>query len=324
MTIFEEPLFIRLLSQSPLSRREFSVLLSTAPNRYKEHYIEKRNGRGKRLISQPTAELKFFQKLLVDNELNNLPVHESASAYRNGLSIRNHALPHANSKYLLKLDFENFFPSLTEESIRHLLKSQTTYSEIEKWIICQLLCRRRPGERGLHLSIGSPSSPLVSNLLMYEFDCIAADYCLSKNVIYTRYADDIALSTSVPGLLNEVYAFFDELIRNMPQLGLSLNASKTINVSRKHQRKLTGLVLSNTGSASIGRNRKRILRAALHALSIHKEPEMPASRLRGMLAFVYSVDPTWVKNLCRRYGFRSISDIEATDHNKDEEVTRER
>ena len=45
-----EPLFDRLLALSPFSERELEVLIATAPNRYKNHTIKKRNGRGNRLI----------------------------------------------------------------------------------------------------------------------------------------------------------------------------------------------------------------------------------------------------------------------------------
>ena len=309
MNSSQEPLFVRLLAQSPLSKRELIVLLGTAPGRYKEHYIEKRNGRGKRLISQPTAELKYFQRLLVNLELINLPIHASATAYRQGSSIKAHALPHAISKYLLKLDFQNFFPSFTEHAIRRLLNTSANYTELEQWMICQLLCKRQLGESGLHLSIGAPSSPFISNALMYGFDQIVAEFCLSRNVVYTRYADDIALSTSTPRLLNEIYDFVRALTTSMEYLGLSLNESKTVNVSRKYRRTLTGLTLSNAGSASIGRDQKRILRAAVHAFSMNRVPAMPSPRLRGMLAFVYSVDPIWVRDLCKRYGIASISGI---------------
>lgn len=310
MNILEQPLFARLLSQSPLAPGELLGLLRTAPSRYKEHYIEKRNGRGQRLISQPSAELKYFQRLLINVELRDLPVHDSAKAYRDGRSIRDHALPHASSKYVMKLDFTNFFPSLSSVAIKRILAANCNYSDVEKWMICQLLCRHRRGERGLHLSIGAPSSPFISNVLMFEFDKALAEYCLASHVVYTRYADDIALSTSEPKRLDVVYEFVRLLVTSMKYLHLSLNEAKTVNVSRKHRRTLTGLTLSNTGAASIGREKKRVLRAALYALSKGKEPEMPVTYIRGMLAFVYSLDKAWVIKIIQRYGFNSIEDIE--------------
>lgn len=309
MNFVDTPLFVRLLAQSPLSKRELIVLAETAPARYKEHFIEKRNGRGKRLISQPTAELKFFQRLLVNFELSDLKVHSAATAYVTNRSIKQHALPHANSKYLLKLDFQNFFPSLSSRAIKELLSGTGRYSSEETHLACQLLCKRVTSAEDLRLSIGAPSSPFLSNALMYEFDELLADYCLENSLIYTRYADDIALSTSAPQRLDHAHEFVLKLLSRLPSLDLRINDSKTVNVSRKRRRTLTGLTLSNSGNASVGREKKRMLRAALNQLAKAGRTEMSQSKLKGMLAFVYSLDPEWVLRLCKRHGFSSINDI---------------
>ncbi len=310
MKFIDTPLFIRLLEQSPLSRRELAVLIETAPSRYKEHFIEKRNGRGRRLISQPTSELKFFQRILVNNELSDLRVHMAAMAYRQGRAIRQHALPHAKSKYLLKLDFENFFPSLRGIAVKEMVNRLGRYSEDEVELLCRLICKR--SDSGiLRLSIGAPSSPFISNALMYRFDEDLAQYCLANSVIYTRYADDIALSTSVPGRLDEIFDYVLRLINDLEILNLRLNESKTVNVSRKNHRVLTGLTLANNGGVSIGRRNKRLLRAAMHQLCTQGESEIPLRTLKGRLSFLYSIDPQWVLNLCRRHGFSSVNEISA-------------
>ncbi len=309
MSFLNEPLFQRLLDLSPFSERELGILIVTAPRRYKDHFIEKRNGRGKRLISQPTAELKFLQRLLVKHELNSLPLHDAAVAYRPNHSIKNHAEPHAASRYLLKLDFREFFPSIKEATIRHRLTLDASYSERELWILCHLLCRNPPDTEVLQLSIGAPSSPFISNYLMWEFDTRLTDFCLAKNAKYTRYADDLAISTSEPHLLDKIELEVRRLLSEMAYLGVSLNESKTVNVSKKNRRTLVGLNLANNGTVSVGRDEKRRLRASLHSLCNGRLPVEEVSRLRGMLAFVYSVDPEFVMALCIKYGFSNINEI---------------
>jgi len=49
-----------MIENTPFSEKELVLLILTGPTRYKDHWIEKRHGRGKRLISQPTAELKLL------------------------------------------------------------------------------------------------------------------------------------------------------------------------------------------------------------------------------------------------------------------------
>lgn len=309
MSVSELSLFGRLLDASPLSKRELMILIATAPTRYKDHYILKRNGRGRRLISQPTAELKYFQRFLIRVELAELPIHNASVAYRRGYSIRNHAVPHAGSRYLLKLDFKDFFPSLKASAIKFQLSRDANYSPEDLNVLCQLLCRKPAGNQDLCLSIGAPSSPFLSNYLLHPFDVLIGDFCRSRGVVYTRYADDLAFSTSTAHILDEVEGHVRFALRELPSLGLTLNESKTVNVSTKFRRSLVGLTLANDGAVSIGRAQKRILRSAVHSVTRGLALEMPISRLQGLLANAYGVDPVWVVSLCERYGFPDISSI---------------
>ena len=309
MSIVSAPLFQRLLARSPFSEHELIVLIATAASRYKVHYIDKRGGRGRREIAQPTKEIKFLQRQLISEELRRLPVHDAAVAYRTGQSILDHAQPHAAARYLLKLDFTNFFPSLKLGALEYRLSRDTSYSEVELWILGNLLCRRIKETNTFQLSIGAPSSPHISNYVLHEFDVRMTAFCTARRVRYTRYADDLAFSTSVPTVLDDVENEVRRLIDELTYLGLSLNESKTINVSTKHRRTLVGLTLSNDGRASIGRDAKRELRSTIHRLSqgLLSQPEI--SYLRGRLAFTFAIDPEFVNHLLARYGFDSIEKI---------------
>lgn len=312
MSIESAPLFQRILARTPFSERELVVLIATAPTRYKDHYITKRNGRGRRLISQPTKELKFLQRILIKWELANLPIHQAATAYRRGHSTREHAAVHASSRYLLKLDFRDFFPSIEARAIDYRLQQDTAFSHAERWLLCNLLCRSPRNANDLRLSIGAPSSPYISNYLMYEFDSKLASFCRTKGVSYTRYADDLAFSTSTPHLLDEVKQEVLRLLQELSYLRISLNDQKTVNVSRKRRRTLVGLTLSNEGGVSIGREEKRRLRATFHAFSEGRLSMEEVGRMRGKLAYAYGVDPQFVLDLCKKYGFTRIGDIGIT------------
>ncbi len=309
MSIATAPLFQRLLARSPFSEHELIVLIATAASRYKVHYIEKRGGRGHREIAQPTKEIKFLQRLLVKHELDVLPIHDAAVAYRKGRSIADHARPHAHNRYLLKLDFKDFFPSVKWPTLAHCLARDTGYSQVELWILGNLLCRRVKPSAVKQLSIGAPSSPHASNYVLYEFDLRLADFCSARAVRYTRYADDLAFSTSTPGALDVVEREVRRLLGELDYLGLRLNEGKTVNVSKKARRTLVGLTLSNDGCASIGRDAKRELRIAVHHASKGTLEADQTASLQGRLAFTYGVDPDFVDALLSRYGFASIAQI---------------
>jgi hypothetical protein len=309
MSTISTPLFQRLLARSPFSEHELIVLIATASSRYRVHYIEKRGGRGRREIAQPTKEIKFLQRILVKHELDTLPIHDAAVGYRARLSIADHARPHAQGRYLLKLDFKNFFPSIKWPALAHRLSRDTQYTENELWILGNLLCRTANSTGIRQLSIGAPSSPLVSNYVLNEFDSRLTNFCSSHGVRYTRYADDLAFSTNTPGTLDVVEQQVRSLLVELDYLDLALNDQKSVNVSRKRRRTLVGLTLSNDGHASIGREVKRQLRGAIHRAALGTLGPEDLARLQGRLAFIYAVDPAFVDHLLARYGFASIAGI---------------
>lgn len=304
----ETQLFGRLLQVSPFSGTELAIIILTAPTRYKEHTIEKRRG-GSRLISQPTRELKFLQRLLVKNELHNLPISSAATAYVKGLSIKQHAERHAKNHFLLKLDFRDFFPSIKSNAIENLLKKHTNFDQDERYLICQILLRRARTQADLHLSIGSPSSPFISNSVLYEFDTKLLEYCKHQGLTYSRYADDLAISTNKIGHLDPAKEFVEQLLNELSQLNLKLHPDKTVNVSTKRRRILTGLILSNSGTASIGRNNKRILRAKVHRMINGQLDVNQTNEVKGLLSFTYSIDPIFIEDLALHYGFSNAREL---------------
>lgn len=297
-------LFERLLQDAPFSRDELAAIIATASRRYKTYEIEKRNGKGSRTIAQPSAEVKLLQRLLVDQVISTWPVHDAAMGYRRRRSITMHAERHVNSRFLLKLDLVDFFPSITASDIRaHATRQQRpqlTSDDIE--LLTKLLVWRKKTTREYCLSIGAPSSPACSNALMYEFDSLASAMSKSRGVTYSRYADDLAFSTDTPGVLQDIEKTVRGLLELLPYPRLRINKTKTINVSRRHRRTLVGLVLTPTGAISLGRDRKRSIRAAVHAFARGTLSSEEVRSLQGMLAFVMSSEPTYLDRLARTYG----------------------
>lgn len=285
-----------------LGRQEVECLIRTAPSRYKVHEIEKRNGRGKRTIAQPTAEIKLLQRYLVDRYISNLPVNEAAKAYRLNHNILDHASPHAKNHYLLKLDFKDFFPSIRAvDFIKHLRKYSALSREDMK-TLSRVFFWRPKDQRDLILSIGAPSSPAISNTILFDFDSAVIEYCIKNEITYTRYADDLALSTNQPNILNDTYIFVEMLCRSLKAPKLTLNTDKTVFTSKKHHRQLTGLVLSNAGTASVGREKKRTIRAMAHHYKQGTLSQEEHGRLRGWLAFMMSIDREFVRTIEKMIG----------------------
>src|SRR6266508_3273123 len=283
-----------------LPRPYLQRLASTASHRYKEYEIDKRTG-GKRTIHHPAKELKLIQRWLLRNVLINLPIHPAATAYRQEGSIARNAEGHVANNYLLRVDFQDFFPSLTAADVLAVLRAnrQTLangqVTEEDLIFIVQIVCRYGS------LTIGAPTSPLVSNAIMFQFDEIWSRVASALDVTYTRYADDLYFSTNRPNVLQDIFGRLREYLTNEQRPLLRINDKKTAFFSRKYRRLVAGLVLTSDRKISIGRDKKRLLSASVNRLK-HKElqPE-EVHKLRGWIAYVQSVEPTFVETLERKY-----------------------
>jgi hypothetical protein len=284
------------------------TIINQAPVSYKRYTIPKRNG-GRRLIAQPAKEVKKLQSLLA-MRLSALPVHEAATAYIRGRSIRDNAERHASSGPILKFDFADFFPSIKARDWQTYCSNAGVFSEPEDiYLSSRLFFTREPGSTILRLAIGAPSSPWLSNVLMYEFDKSINNQVAKDKVIYSRYADDLTFSAQRTGFLNQVERTLRRTVASIDSPQLKINDDKTVLATKKYRRVVTGLVLANDGRVTIGRERKRHVRAALHHAFLGKLDGEEAGRLAGLLAYIKGVEPQFFEQLTSRYGADLIEKV---------------
>ncbi|RFC37258.1 MAG: Retron-type reverse transcriptase [Candidatus Nitrotoga sp. SPKER] len=285
-------------------------LIQRAPHSYKIYTIAKRTG-GQRTIAQPAKETKFIQRWLIQNIFNKLPVHECASAYKDGASIKKNANAHKNHSYVIKLDFKDFFPSITfsdlvkhiAKHLGHILRTQDIQD------IARISCIRLHGKSDLCLSVGAPSSPVLSNTIMYNFDSEVSAWCTQQCITYTRYADDLTFSTNFKGGSSEIEAFVRSITQKLTYPSLRLNNNKTTHLSKKHQRRITGIIINNEGNLSLGRNRKREICALIHKFSLDLLPESEIFRLQGLIGFAKDVEPLFVARMRGKYSSKLIEEV---------------
>jgi RNA-directed DNA polymerase len=298
----------RLLTALPFSETELNLLIETAPFRYKEYQIAKREEGQFRKISQPTPEIKLLQTWLIDNEFQKFPIHAAAKAYKRHTGLIDNVLPHKNNRFLLKIDFENFFPSITSEKFKQFMIGGL-YDEQEINLLCKVFFKNDRATRSLRLAIGAPSSPALSNILLYPLDEAINTKCIEMGITYTRYADDISFSTNQPNRLNDLVPLIPGLINEASPVDLIINTKKTVHASKKNGRRITGLILTSDNQVSIGRDRKRLLRVQIHRFSIGALAANEKESLRGYLAFLNSVEPDHIKRLKSSYGEELITEI---------------
>lgn len=293
---------------------EFQVhrLAISAPNRYKVYEIPKKGTDEKREIAQPAREIKKLQYWAIKNVLSSFSVHPAATAYCKGKNILDNAIVHSMNKYLLKLDFRHFFPSIVADDLLAFFNTNTNTNELsieDQHILYRLLFRKSKLTGRLELSIGAPSSPILSNILLYNFDSKVFDLCKDKDVNYTRYADDLAFSTNKPNVLTNIHEEIDKICKKMRSPQLILNPSKTVYTSKKHRRRITGLIITNDGKISLGHLRKREIRAALHNFIAGKLNPEDRAKLAGLFSFAKNVEPDFAERMVKRYGSINIETL---------------
>ena len=205
---------------------------------YRNFSIPKKSG-GIRLINEPLPNLKSIQIWILENILYKLDTSTYAKAFIRKKSIKDNSRFHRGQPMVLTLDIENFFPSLSVVLINSFFRKMG-YSKKVSYILTRL-CSLSGG-----LPQGAPTSPALSNLLFKPLDNKIANYCIPRNIRYTRYADDMTFSGEFS--CNKIIHFVRQTLSN---LRLDLNEKKT-RLMRAHQRQeVTGIVVNKKLQAPI-------------------------------------------------------------------------
>ena len=281
------------------STAELRVYALTCPFRYKTYPIDKRNSTKKRWISQPSKDLKAVQRLILSEFLTpKLKIHDAAKAYKADTNILDNAKPHLKNRYLLKMDFRDFFPSIcARDFIEYLMSKGIAQDHVEASLLARIFFKNEKGD--LLLSIGSPGSPIISNALLFHFDEIVSALCQKNGISYTRYSDDITFSTNVRKILFTWPEKIETILNGLKSPQLKLNSEKTVFSSKKFNRHVTGVTISNDGMASIGRDKKRALRTRVYNASSLNNDEIAS--LRGYISFANQVESNFVSRLWKKY-----------------------
>jgi len=254
--------------------------------KYKKHGIKKI-----RWINAPCDLLKTLQKTILTKILYRFSPHPAAHGYVSGKNILTGASIHCKKKYTIVLDIKNFFPSITAELITERLvfsskvasaKGDTTADDYLAWdtVVTNALTQSAAFEVGFPENLrsadilvglctldgclpqGAPTSGALANIVMYPFDTLIDIVARDKQLVYTRYADDLAFSGDD---LVELKKFaFGYVSSKLHTMGLEVNASK-IHVFTGNHRIITGLNVHAEGCRPTRQYRRKV-RAGLATL----------------------------------------------------------
>ena len=137
---------------------------------------------------------------------------------------------------------------------------------------------------------------------MFDFDSEISSWCFENGFAYTSYADDLTFSTNTKGCSKELEAEVGKVIANLAYPKIRINKKKTIHLSKKYQRRITGLIINNDDQLSIGRDRKREISTLIHRHSLKLLSVEETYHLQGLLGFAKDIEPNFLISMRRKYG----------------------
>ncbi|MFT4077486.1 MAG: reverse transcriptase domain-containing protein [Asticcacaulis sp.] len=247
-----------------LATSEVAFLKKYAIYRYNRVQVPKRRG-GTRELLIPDKRLKYLQRkilpLLEQIYEPRYPVH----GFVKNKSVITNANSHQSRPYILNLDLKDFFGTITRNRVEGLLRYLGVPLDVSEAIgaVCTA---------AYTLPQGAPTSPILANMVSFRLDNELTRFCKSHNFRYTRYADDLTISSyvephqlfegSMPASgIVEQDKLSSELQSIILRNAFIINSDKTRYFGKKRRKEVTGLVVNEF--TNVRRTFVRDLRAAL-------------------------------------------------------------
>jgi RNA-directed DNA polymerase len=330
-----QPVFT-LRHLAALSEVDYGFLRQTVARRteaYAEFRIKKRVAEQLppqyRTICAPSPSLMKVQRWITQNILAHVPAHNCSVAFSKGDSLFKAVEPHCQAKWLVKVDVQSFFESISESTVYRLFDS-LGFEPLVAFEMARLCTRdqhdaqRREEQRKAddlaslyvieqythsvegHLPQGAPTSPMLANLVCRGLDERLVAIAEEQDLNYTRYADDITFSSLDPNFGRDMAKTLIQLVyRELARQRLRPNTAKTTVVPPSARKIVLGLSVEEK-TPRLTRHFKDLLRQHIHYLTHPEVGPVKHARARkfasviglrhhvgGLLAHAAQIEPDW-------------------------------
>ncbi len=280
------------------------------PDDYVDSIIMKISGKNRKIIkyknSHKGRHLRRLHEKIGDILTTCLPPSKYAFAYKKNSSTKLCLDQHINSMSFAKLDIHSFFNSIKLIELSSCLKKRivnslgSTFGKVvPSFVIIEriLRCCFYYG----NLPLGFVTSPILSDIYMHDTDlAIGEKY---KDFIYTRYADDILISSSKKNKKLKHCSLF--IKKKLDALGLEMNRKKKAIVRFANE----GDSIHYIGANIVFRNGFNELTISKKAIvkychKINKEcckTNPDYSKIKGMELYIKNISEKSFLKLCEVY-----------------------
>ena len=260
--------------------RELETLLEDS-NRYHEFSIAKNRG-GKRVIYAPNEQLKEIQQQLLHLFEANYTVHRQAHGFVKGKDFVTNAEVHIGKNYIFTFDIENFFPSIKRSVVINYFRTNLKMINHTSKTLADIVCHPAG-----FLPQGAPTSPMLSNLLLYQFDQNMDAIAKKYKCTYTRYADDITFSTNAAEFPRAIakqtednqWQVNETINAELKSYGLRIHPEKVHMQKPNRKKVVTGVVVNE--KLNVNRSYIKRIRAAIYNLQTKKYYKQEVCKVIG-------------------------------------------
>lgn len=267
---------------------------------HKKVIIANKHGKLERTVYVPSSTVKMCQHYILDNYLSELKYSKNAVAYTKGISIVDNARRHSMNSYFLHVDIKHYFNSMNwnyfcgvinrhfpSSKIRTLLENNDDKNDLKRILTFRNIFRQ-----------GSVTSPFVSNIYLFEFDIYVDKLVhMLPNGIYTRYSDDIYISSSVYIPIH----IFRKIEKYLNDINLKINYKK-LNFSKLNDsQRITGVTITKKHEIIINTKYKKSLKGMIYKVLNGKNNSIDFNKLFGKLYYLMMVDIDYFNYLQIKY-----------------------
>ena len=230
---------------------------------YRTFEIEKKSGK-KRIINAPNAGVSILQEKLKPIIEYFYRPKKSAHGFIKGKSIITNAVMHTKKKFVVNIDIENYFDSITFARVYGIFKSKPfNFAHPAATVLAQLCTYKGK------LPQGACTSPILANLASTSLDKQLTQLAGRKNISYSRYADDITFSFNQRKVVDVIeenddgsYAISETVEGIISRNGFKINHDKFRVQTKNTRQSVTGLVVNE--KVNFDREYVRITRSMIH------------------------------------------------------------
>ena len=188
-----------------------------------------------RTINAPKGDLKALCREIAEE----LGIWTQRLVWMKGFNkdenVKTNALVHRNAKHIVNIDLKDFFHQFNRKDVARIAENLFNWNKHTARKFSQLVTYENK------LVQGNPVSPVFTNIATTHLDIRLQKFCKKLGLNFSRYADDITISSDGDKIKSKVIKYL--LVNIISNEGFQVNPKK-ITVS-KTQMEATGLTIQN-------------------------------------------------------------------------------